>query len=150
MIRPVPHVGAMAAYALADLGDPQTISLAQNESAFPASPAAIAAGQAAMADMPLYPDPEWSDLRAAIAEVYGLNPANILCGAGSMELIGCLIRAYAGQGDRVLGTDYGYAFVASATAQVQADYVKAREIYLTVSVDDILSAVTSKTRIVFV
>ncbi len=150
MIRPVPHVGALAAYALADLGGPQTISLAQNESAFPASPAAIAAGRTAMADMPLYPDPEWPDLRAAIAEVHGLDPSNILCGAGSMELIGCLIRAYAGQGDRVLGTDYGYAFVASATAQVQADYVKAREVDLTVSVDDILSAVTPETRIVFI
>ncbi|WP_170464876.1 pyridoxal phosphate-dependent aminotransferase [Ruegeria arenilitoris] len=150
MIRPVPHVGAMAAYALADLGDQQTISLAQNESAFPASPASIAAGKAAMGELPLYPDPEWPNLRAAIVEVHGLDPARILCGAGSMELIGCLIRAYAGPGNRVLGTDYGYAFVASASAQVQADYVKAREVDLTVSIDDTLDAVTPETRIVFV
>lgn len=150
MIKPVPHVGAMAAYALADLGGAETISLAQNESAFPASPAAIAAGQAAMSDLPLYPDPEWSELRAAIAETHQLEPDLILCGAGSMELIGCLIRAYAGPGDRVLGTDYGYAFVSSAAAQVQADFVKAREVDLTVSVDDILAAVTPETRIVFV
>ncbi len=150
MIRPVSHVGAMAAYALADLGGADTISLAQNESAFPASPAAIAAGQAAMSDLPLYPDPEWPELRAAIADVHRLDPARVLCGAGSMELIGCLIRAYAGPGDRVLGTDYGYAFVSSAAAQVQADYVQAREIDLTVSVDDILAAMSRKTRIVFV
>ncbi|MCG7519897.1 histidinol-phosphate transaminase [Ruegeria sp. Ofav3-42] len=150
MIRPVPHVGAMAAYALADLGGEGTISLAQNESAFAASPAAIAAGRSAMADLPLYPDPEWPELRTAIADVHGLDPARVLCGAGSMELIGCLIRAYAGPGDRVLGTDYGYAFVSSAAAQVQADYVKAREIDLTVSVDDILAAIRPKTRIVFV
>lgn len=149
MIRPVPHVGAMAAYALAGLGGEETISLAQNESAFAASPAAIAAGQSAMADLPLYPDPEWPELRAAIADVHGLGPTRVLCGAGSMELIGCLIRAYAGPGDRVLGTDYGYAFVSSAAAQVQADYVKAREIDLTVSVDDILAAMTPETRIVF-
>ncbi|WP_170335935.1 pyridoxal phosphate-dependent aminotransferase [Ruegeria arenilitoris] len=150
MIRPVPHVGAMAAYALADLGGDSTVSLAQNESAFAASPAAIAAGQAAMGDLPLYPDPEWPELRAAIADVHGLDPARVLCGAGSMELIGCLIRAYAGPGNRVLGTDYGYAFVSSAAAQVQADYVKAREVDLTVSVDDILAAMTPNTRIVFV
>ena len=131
MIRPVPHVGAMAAYALADLGGDSTVSLAQNESAFAASPSAIAAGKAAMGDLPLYPDPEWPELRAAIADVHGLDPAQVLCGAGSMELIGCLIRAYAGPGDRVLGTDYGYAFVSSAAAQVQADYVKAREVDLT-------------------
>lgn len=150
MIRPVPHVGAMAAYALADVGGKDTISLAQNESAFPASPAAIAAGLAAMGDLRLYPDPEWPDMRAAIAKVHGIDPARILCGAGSMELIGCLIRAYAGPGDRVLGTDYGYAFIASASAQVQADYIKAREVDLTVSADDILSAVSPSTRIVFV
>ena len=42
MIRPVPYVGAMGAYALADPSGAGTISLAQNESAFPASPAAIA------------------------------------------------------------------------------------------------------------
>ncbi|UWQ35503.1 aminotransferase class I/II-fold pyridoxal phosphate-dependent enzyme (plasmid) [Leisingera sp. M527] len=150
MIRAVPHVAAMAPYALADLGGEGTISLAQNESAFAASPAAIAAGKAVLGQMPLYPDPEWPDLRAAVAKVHGLDPAKVLCGAGSMELIGCLIRAFAGPGDRVLGTDYGYAFVSSASAQVQADYVKARERDLTVSVDDILAAVTSETRIVFV
>ncbi|MEW2914654.1 histidinol-phosphate transaminase [Leisingera sp. JC11] len=150
MIRAVPHVAAMAPYALADLGGGGTISLAQNESAFPASPAAIGAGRAVLDQMPLYPDPEWPELRAAVAEVHGLNPAKVLCGAGSMELIGCLIRAFAGPGDQVLGTDYGYAFVASAAAQVQADYVKARERELTVSADDILAAVTPETRVVFV
>ena len=150
MIRAVPHVEQMAAYALADLGGSETISLAQNESAFAASPRAIAAGQVVLGDMPLYPDPDWPELRAAIAEVHGVAADNILCGAGSMELIGCLIRAFAGPGDRVLGTDYGYAYVSSATAQVQADYVKAREVDLTVSVDDILAAVTPDTRIVFV
>lgn len=149
MIRAVPHVAAMGAYALADLGGPQTVSLAQNESAFPASPAAIAAGKAALDQMPLYPDPEWTALRAAIAEIHGLETETILCGAGSMELIGCLIRAFAGPGDQVLGTDYTYAFVASASAQVQADYVQAHETDLTVSVDNILAAITARTRIVF-
>ena len=150
MIRPVPSVGAMGAYALADLGGSQTISLAQNESAFPASPAAVAAGQAALVDLTLYPDPEWPDMRTAIAEVHELDPTRILCGAGSMELIGCLIRAFAGPGDQVLGTQYGYAFVASATAQAQAEYLTAPEVDLTVSVDAILAAVTPATRIVFV
>lgn len=150
MIRPVPSVGAMGAYALADPGGAQTISLAQNESAFPASPAAIAAGQAALADLTLYPDPEWSEMRAAIADVHGLDPTRILCGAGSMELIGCLIRAFAGPGDQVLGTQYGYAFVASAAAQAQAEFLAAPEVDLTVSADAVLAAVTPATRIVFV
>ena len=89
-------------------------------------------------------------MRSAIAEIHKLDPAHILCGAGSMELIGCLIRAFAGPGDQVLGTQYGYAFIASATAQAQAEYVAAPEVDLTVSVDALLAAVTPATRIVFV
>ncbi len=150
MIEPVSHVSAMAAYALADPGGQDFISLAQNESTFPASPAAVAAGKTALEQLPLYPDPNWSGMRAAIAEVHNLDPQRILCGAGSMELIGCLIRAFAGPGDQVLGTDYGYAYVTSATAQCQADIVKARERELTISVDDILAATSRDTKIVFV
>lgn len=150
MIRAVPHIAVMAAYPLSDRPGSGTVALSQNESAFPPSPLALAAGQAALADATLYPDADWTPLRAAIAEVHGLDPALILCGAGSMELIGCLIRAYAGPGDRVLGTEYGYLFVATASAQVEAAHVKAAEPDLTVSVDLILDAVTPKTRIVFV
>ena len=150
MIRPVAHVGALSPYALADLGDEGSTSLAQNESAFPPSPAALAAGRDALCNLPLYPDPDWSALRSAIANIHGIDPALILCGAGSMELIGCLMRTYAGAGDQVLGTELGYAYVASATAQVQAEHVRAREIDCTVSVDEILAAVTGRTRIVFV
>lgn len=149
MISAVSHVAAMAGYALADLGQPGAISLAQNESAFPASPNAIAAGQAALADAYLYPDPDWRDLRDAIASVHGIDADHILCGAGSMELIGCLIRAFAGAGEEVIGTAHGYLFVASAAAQAQANYVTVPEPDFTVSIDAVLTAVTDRTRIVF-
>lgn len=149
MIRPVATVQAMAPYALADLGDPSLTSLAQNESARPPSPLAIAAGQAALGDAALYPDPDWRDLRAALAEAHGVPAADILCGAGSMELIGCLIRAFAGPGDEVLGAQYGYLFVATATQQAGANYVTVPELDFAVSVDLLLAAVTPATRIVF-
>ena len=150
MIRPVGHIVAMAPYALADVGDASTISLAQNESAFPPSPHAIAAGQSALGQSHLYPDPDWTELRSAIAKAHGLPEEAILCGAGSMELIGCLIRAYAGPGNCVVGTEFGYAFVATVCAQLGADYVRAREPGLTVCLDEILRVLTPDTRIVFV
>ncbi len=150
MIRSVANLQSMAPYALADLGDARATSLAQNESAFPPSPQALAAGAAALAQSTLYPDPDWHGLRAAIAEVHGLDPAAILCGAGSMELIGCLIRAYAAAGDTVLGTQYGYAFVASATAQAGAAYRTAPEPDLRVDTDKVLANLTAETRIVFI
>ena len=140
----------MASYALADLGDAASVSLSQNESAFAPSPAALAAGKSAMAAAPHYPDPDWRKLRAAISAVHGLPATHILCGAGSMELIGCVIRAFAGAGEEVLGSAYGYVFVATACQQAGARYVRAREPELVVSVDLLLGAVTQATRIVFV
>ena len=149
MIGPVANVAAMAPYALADACAPGMISLAQNESAFAPSPLALAAGVQALKDGALYPDPDWRDLRGAIAGAHGLRAERILCGAGSMELIGALIRAYAGPGDCVLGTAHGYLFVATACGQAGADYVTGPAPGLRVDVDALLDAVTPATRIVF-
>lgn len=153
MIRSRDHIADIAPYALADLEvsrGVQAISLAQNESACSPSPRALAAASEAAVDGALYPDPEWKDLRAAIADVHGLDAGSILCGAGSMELIGALIRAYAGPGDTVLSTQYAYAFFQTATQLTGANYVAAAEQEFTVSVDALLESVTPMTKIVCV
>jgi len=150
MIRPVATVAAMAPYALADLGEAGMLSLAQNESAFGPSPRALEAAQAALSSAALYPDPDWHTLREAIAEMHGQPRARILCGAGSMELIGALIRAYSGPGDEVLGTAHGYLFTATACQQAGASYVTVPEPNLRVDVDLLLAAITRRTKMVFV
>ncbi len=148
MIRPVPAVAAMQPYALADL-DRGLLSLAQNESHLPPSPAALAAGQDALTQQCLYPDPDWHRLRHAIADTHALDPDGILCGAGSMELIGSLIRAFSGPGDEVLAPQYGYLYAATACRQAGSSYRTAPEADYTVSVDALLQAVTPATRILF-
>lgn len=153
MISPNPHIAAMAPYALADLSVPagkRLVSLAQNESPLAPSPRALAAGQAALAEARLYSDPDWSALRAAIAAVHGLDPAQILCGAGSLELIAGLLQCYAGPGDSVLGSQHTYAFFGVASRAAGADFVRAPEPDMTVSVDALLAAVDGRTRVVCV
>ncbi|WP_245440773.1 pyridoxal phosphate-dependent aminotransferase [Mesorhizobium sanjuanii] len=149
-LKAAAHVEAMSAFALASFGGYDRTTLAQNESAFPPSPKAIAAGQDAIARSHLYPDPDWTALREAIARGYEVEPNLILCGAGSMDLISCTIAAFAGRGDEVLGTSYAYNFAASATARADAIYTGATEQDFAVSVDSILAAVKPATRIVFV
>lgn len=153
MITARPHIAAMGAYALADLKVPEgkrLISLSQNESPIPPSPRARDAAQKALSESALYPDPDWTDLRQAIANVHGLDPGNILCGAGSMELIGCLIRVFSGPGTEVLASSHSYAFFRTATQAAGARYVAAAERDRTVSVDSLLAAITPATRIVCV
>jgi histidinol-phosphate aminotransferase len=149
MIRPVATLSRMAPYALAQLDQAGAVSLAQNESAFPPSPSAIEAARAALADLQLYPDPDWQDLRAAIAGQHGLTPARLLCGAGSMELIACLVRAYLEPGRELVGSDHGYLFVKTTCDQVGADYISAPEVDYRVDVDALLDRVGERTEMVF-
>ncbi|MBI1218159.1 MAG: aminotransferase class I/II-fold pyridoxal phosphate-dependent enzyme [Rhodobacteraceae bacterium] len=149
MIRPSPLVAALAPYALADPSDAQTISLAQNESAFSPSPAVAEVLRGAADGAELYPDPNWSALRVALAATHGLDPVHLLCGAGSMELIGALVRAFAGPGDEVLAPRYGYLYVATATALAGARYVTAPERDFHADPDALLAAMTPRTRVVF-
>lgn len=151
--QPSPRIALLAPYALAELvvaPGKRMVSLAQNESALPPSPAAISAAKTALSDAALYPDPDWRDLRSAIADVHGIDPVSILCGSGSMELIGALAAAYLGPGDRALTTAYGYLFFRTAARLAGAEVDLAPEAGLTVDVDALLNLVRAETRVVFV
>lgn len=150
MIQAVATVRAMSSYALAELSDAAAISLAQNESLRAPSPKALEAGQAALTGCQMYPDPDWTLLRHAIATAHPVTSEQVLCGAGSMELIGGLIRAFAGPGDDVIGTQFGYAFLATATRQAGANYIAAPEIDYRVDIHTLLAEVTPATRLVCV
>ncbi|MDJ0777256.1 MAG: histidinol-phosphate transaminase [Gammaproteobacteria bacterium] len=153
MIEPRPVIAAMAAYALPDTTAPEGVEpviLAQNEHAFAPTAAVRAAVDAALASGQLYPDSEWTNLRAAIAAVHDLDPARILCGCGSMELMSALVNAYIGAGDRVAMTEYGYLFMRTLVKMVDAGLNVAPERDFQVDVDALLDAVDADTRLVFV
>jgi histidinol-phosphate aminotransferase len=153
MITAVPHIAAMAAYPRVEtehLPGKRLVRLDQNESYRPASPHALEAATAALATSHLYSESECTELRAAIAEVHGLNAETILCSAGSMEMINALCQVFTGPGRRVLTTRYAYAYLATTAAAAHAERDVVDEINLTVSVDNILTAVTGETAMVFV
>lgn len=143
----------MSAYALADLDPPpgkSPVSLAQNESLRRPSPNAIAAAAAVLNDGALYPDPDWHDLRAALGKVHRVDPAHILCGNGSLDLIGCIARVYAGPQRAVLVPAHAYPFFRIAGQMAGARVDAAPEDGITVDVDALLAAVRPDTGLVFV
>ena len=141
-----PYVGGEAKIA----GVARVIRLASNESALGPSPRAIAAYQAAAADMYRYPDGNSTELREALGRLHGLDPARIVCGAGSDELIALLIRGYAGPGDEVLYSRHGFLIYPIDTLAVGATPIAAPENDLTFDVDAILARVTPRTKLVFI
>ena len=140
-----PYVGGNA-----DLGkDSRLINLASNESALGPSADAIEAYKAAGASLHRYPDGSALELRETLARFHGLDASQIVCGAGSDELITLLARAYAGPGDEIIHTAHGFLMYGLATKSVGARAVVAPETNLTADVDHILARVTDRTRIVF-
>ena len=141
-----PYVGGKSALP----GQVKPIKLSSNEGALGPSPRALAAVQKAAETMHRYPDGGASELRAAIARRFGLNADRIVCGAGSDELIALLCRAYAGPGDEVLYSQYGFVMYPIATHGVGATPVMAPESQFRTDVDALLAKANARTKICFV
>lgn len=151
--RPVPRPGVQAIEAYvpgkAQAGAGVKVhKLSANENPLGASPRAIEAFRDAAA-LELYPDGASTKLRAAIGAAYGLDPARIVCGTGSDELLMLTALAFAGPGDEVLYSQYGFLVYRIAALAAGATPVIAPETNLTSDVDALLAAVTDKTRVVF-
>lgn len=82
--------------------------LSSNETPLGTSDAARAAIEAVARNLELYPDGSSAELRAAIGEVYGLNPDRIICGAGSDEVLSLIAYGYLGQGDEAIYSEHGF------------------------------------------
>jgi len=123
--------------------------LSSNESPLGASPLAIAAYRAAADTLELYPDGSATALRQAIAARYGLKAENIVCGAGSDELLQLLAHAYLGPGDEAMYSQYGFLVYPIAIKANGATAIVAPERNETADVDAMLAHVSGRTRLVF-
>ena len=130
-------------------GGMKPIKLSSNETPLGASPHAIAAYQTAAGNLERYPDGQATSLRKAIGARYGLDPARIVCGSGSDELLSMVAHAYLGPGDEGLYTEHGFLVYRIAILTNGATPVIAPEHNLTASVDAILAKVTERTKVVF-
>jgi len=141
-----PYVGGRAAAP----GVARVIKLSANESPLGASPLAVQAYGQAGGALNRYPDGAAHDLRQAIAACHGLDADRIVCGDGSDELLHLLALGFAGPGDEVLSTEFGFVVYPIVAKAVGATAVQAPEKNFTVDVDALLAGVTDKTRIVFI
>jgi len=126
----------------------QLIKLSANENPLGTSEAAHAARKA-VADSAEYPDPDARELRLKIGEVHGLDPARIVCGTGSDELLNLAAQGFAGPGDEVLFSKFSFSVYDIAARRCGATPVEAPDNDYATDVDALLAAVSDKTRVVF-
>jgi histidinol-phosphate aminotransferase len=153
-MRPQPRPGVLdiEAYVPGKSSAPgvtKVTKLSSNETPLGPSPKALAAYRAAADHLEDYPDGSASDLREAIGRVFGLDPARIVCGSGSDDLLHLLANAYLVDSDEAIYTTHGFLIYPIVTLGTGAKPIVAPEKNFTADVDAILAAVTERTRVVF-
>ncbi|MCF3640285.1 histidinol-phosphate transaminase [Rhizobium sp. TRM95111] len=128
---------------------PRIAKLGSNENPYGPSPAVAEALAATTGQLHLYPDPSGRDLAAAIADRHGVDPAQVILGNGSEDLIAVVCRTVLSPGDRMatlypsfpLHEDYARLMGADV------DRVTARA-DLSIDADGLLSAVRAAPKLV--
>ena len=150
--EPKPYISAIHAYTpgKAKAADGRAlIKLSANENPLGCSQQASTALAEEAWRVARYPDPASNALRSALAETYGLESERIVCGTGSDELLNLIAAGYAGVGDEIIHVRYGFSVYEIATRKVGAEVIMAADDDYATDVDAILSAVTGKTRLVY-
>jgi histidinol-phosphate aminotransferase len=125
------------------------IRLSANEGALGASPHVHKVLRPDWMEPHRYPEVQDQHLNSAIAERYGLDSSRVLSSNGSDELISLITMAYLEPGDEVVMSQYAFLVIPQATRIAGGKVVKADDVDMVTSVDNLLGAVTHKTKIVF-
>ena len=97
------------------------LELGSNENPYGASPRAKQAVVDALAGIHIYPDPLGGDLKRALASHHGIAPGNLMLGNGSHELLMQFAQVFAGPGDEVVASKFGFAVYALAAQAAGAE-----------------------------
>ena len=131
------------------------LELGSNENPYGASPLARQAIVAALDGIHVYPDPLGGELKRALAAKHGVEAAQILLGNGSHELLMQFAQVFAGPGDEVVASRYGFAVYAlaaqAAGASLRLAKALPREHAMPRGHDlaAVLAAITPRTRLVY-
>ena len=153
-LRPSPRPGILDIEAYvpgksAAPGATKVFKLSSNETPLGPSPKAVEAYRKIAGELEMYPDGASTKLREAIGARYGLDPARIVCGNGSDDLLHLVATAYIGAGDEGIFTEHGFLVYRIAILTQGGVPVVVPEKNYTADVDAILAAVTPRTRVVF-
>jgi histidinol-phosphate aminotransferase len=152
-IKPQPGILDIALYEGGKAhvaGVANVVKLSSNENPFGPSDKVKEAFARTIHTLHRYPVTDHADLRVAIAGVHRLDPARIICGAGSDEIITFLCQAYAGPRDEVVFTEHGFLMYRISALAVGATPIEVAERERTADVDAILAACTRRTKLVFI
>ena len=116
------NIEAMAGYTPGEQpgAGERVVKLNTNENPYPPSPRVLEAMRAIDGSrLRRYPDPMANKVRDLVARMFGLARENVLCGNGSDELLTLVMRAFVGEGQRLVYPTPTYSLY-PVLAEIQA------------------------------
>jgi len=133
-----------------ELGISHIIKLASNENPLGPGKKALAAIQATLKDLALYPDGNGFNLKLALADKYAVDMSQITLGNGSNEILELVARAFLTPGLEVVFSQHAFAVYPLVTQAVGATAVVAPALNYGHDLNAMLQRVTDRTRLVFI
>jgi histidinol-phosphate aminotransferase len=128
----------------------QVIKLASNENPLGPSPVALAALKKALRNLHWYPDGSAFCLKQKLAAKLGVTPAHLVLGNGSNDIIEFLGHAMLGPGDEMVVSQYCFAIYPIVARLLGASVVTVPAKDYGHDLPAMLSAVTARTKLMFV
>ncbi|MDR3378439.1 MAG: aminotransferase class I/II-fold pyridoxal phosphate-dependent enzyme, partial [Verrucomicrobiae bacterium] len=126
------------------------IKVASNENPLGPSPKAQAALREAIPSVNLYPDGNAFYLKNKLAAKLGVEPANLVLGNGSNELLEFVAHALLGPGTNIVVSQYCFAIYPIVAKMSGADVITVPAKHYGHDLPAMLRAVNGQTRIIFV
>jgi histidinol-phosphate aminotransferase len=126
------------------------IKLASNENPLGPSPKALEALRASLPNAHLYPDGGGYYLREALAAKLGCARENIILGSGSNEVLEFLGHAFLNCDDEVIASEHAFIAYKLIAAVFGARTIEIPSPDLRHHLDEMIAAITPRTRIIFV
>ena len=126
------------------------VKLASNENPRGASPAALAAIAGAVAELTRYPDSNGFALKDSIAHRFAVDPAQIVLGNGSNDILELVSLAFLRPGDDAVYSQYAFVVYPLATQARGARGIEVPARDFGHDLPAMRAAITPKTRVVFI
>ncbi len=130
-------------------GKQSKIKLSANESALGPSPKAIKEYLKVSKNFKRYPDSDGTFLKKILSKKFKLDADRIILGSGSDQIFELICKAFLKKGDEVIVPEYSFIIYRIYSKMCGAKIIYAKENHFTISIENILRKVTSKTKIVF-
>ena len=133
-----------------DLDEADIIKLASNENPLGPSPRGLAAAEAALYNMALYPDGAGFSLKAALSARLGVSPNQIVLGNGSNDVLDMAARAFLSPGTSAVYSRHAFAVYPIVTLTVGATGIEVLALNYGHDLAAMRQAIRDDTRVVWI